>query len=375
MRFGVGAPILCGMEAAHTFDLRANRGNSDLSTGAGGARSMSGGSVLVVDDDRTICDLVARMLKGDGYDVAVAQDAGEAELRLRYEPAELVVTDVTMPGDSGLDLAALIARDHPDCAVLMMSGTDDPELGRVAADAGAYGFMIKPFSRSELLIAVSNAFRRRQLELNHRAREEELEAVVARRTAELRRSREETIRRLAAAAEARDPQTGAHIERMSLSCQAIARRLGFDEERAELLRLASKLHDIGKIAVPDEILLKPGPLSRRERIAMERHTEAGHRILSGTDEDLLELAAAIAHTHHERIDGSGYPRGLKGDEIPLEGRIAAVADVYDALTSDRVYRSARSTEEAIEFVKAGSGTAFDPRVVDAFIAFLDEEDE
>lgn len=314
-------------------------------------------AILVVDDEPGVRSVLRAILERDGYRVATAENvaAGKA-LVASYEP-ELVLADVAMPDDSGLALAAMLAEPAGDTAVLMMSGKDDRASARAAVELGAYGFLAKPFKPVELLVAVENALRRRKLERRARA--------------ELRRAREETIRRLAATAEARDHETGAHIERMSRSCAAIARRLGLDAERAELIRLAGSLHDIGKLAIPDRILLKPGRLTADERAAVERHPEAGHALLTGSGEELLELAATIAFTHHERLDGSGYPRGLRGAEIPLEGRIAAVADVYDALTHDRVYRAALAPADALAELVAGSGRSFDSAVVDALVATLE----
>jgi PAS domain S-box-containing protein len=184
----------------------------------------------------------------------------------------------------------------------------------------------------------------------------------------LRRSREETIRRLARAAEFRDDETGAHIERVGRYCELIARRLGLDSDRCERLRIASPMHDVGKIGVPDAVLLKPGPLNADERAEMERHATIGYQILSGSGAELLDLAAIVAWTHHERFDGGGYPCGLAGDEIPLEGRIAAVADVFDALTNHRIYRPAFPYSEAIATMRTERGAHFDPRVLDAFLS-------
>jgi diguanylate cyclase (GGDEF)-like protein len=185
-------------------------------------------------------------------------------------------------------------------------------------------------------------------------------------------SQAETIRRLAFAAEFRNAETGRHTERMSRYCELLARKLGVDDERCELIRLASGLHDVGNIAIPDRILLKPGTLSASERRVMERHAEIGHRLLAGSPSELLELAAVIALTHHERFDGTGYPRGLAGEAIPLEGRVAAVADVFDAITSNRVYRPALSFDEAVEELRAGRGEHFDPLVLDLFVDSLDD---
>ena len=188
----------------------------------------------------------------------------------------------------------------------------------------------------------------------------------------LRRAREETIQRLARAVEVRSAETGGHIDRMGRFCELIARRLGLTEERVELIRMASPMHDVGKIAVPDSVLLKPGPLSPAERAVMQTHAELGRELLAGSGEELPELAATITWTHHERMDGDGYPRGLSGDDIPLEGRIAAVGDVFDALTHDRVYRPAMTVDHAVDLMHQASGAHFDPEVLDCFLEAMDD---
>lgn len=188
----------------------------------------------------------------------------------------------------------------------------------------------------------------------------------------IRRSHEETIRRLAHAGEFHDEETGEHTKRMSEYCSVLARKLGLPQERAELIRIASPLHDVGKIAIPDRILLKPGPLTAGEIAVMQEHTEVGFEMLTGSGEQTLDIAAQIALTHHERYDGSGYPRRLVGEEIPIAGRVAAVADVFDALTSRRPYRPAMTVEQAVGAIEAGSGSQFDPAVVEAFLGSLGE---
>jgi len=215
-----------------------------------------------------------------------------------------------------------------------------------------------------------------QRELRERQRtEEELRELIGwlqRSEDELRRSRAETISRLAHAAEFRSLETGVHLERMSRYCATLAARLGFSEERIEVLRTASTLHDIGKIAIPDEVLQKPGPLTETERSVMTRHAQIGNELLTGSASEVLEMAALVALTHHERFDGSGYPRGLAGEEIPIEGRIAAVADVFDALISDRVYRPAMPLPEALAIMREGRGSHFDPQILDLFLESIDE---
>ena len=316
--------------------------------------------VLVVDDDPQVCSLVTTMLERNGYACVGAATGEEARRRLESGSFHLVLSDVTMPGESGIDLARHVATTYPETAVLIMSAIDDPSFADDAVDVGVHGYLVKPFNLRQLLIDVSNALRKRDIE-QERRRASRLE---------LRRSREDTLRRLAKAAEFRDGETGRHIERMGEYCGAIARTLSLSPELCDLIRLASPLHDVGKIAVPDWILLKAGPLTPPERELMQKHAQVGYLILNGSGEELLELAATMAWTHHERLDGSGYPRGLEGDDIPLEGRIVAVGDVFDALTSDRVYRRAMTVEDALRILEEGRGTQYDPAVLDALLAVL-----
>jgi cyclic di-GMP phosphodiesterase len=340
--------------------------------------------ILIVDDEAQVRKLLKRVLEGDGHVTSAAADVASALAHLREDWFELVLCDVNMPGESGLDFIGQASAVDPDVATVMVSAADDPALAERALDLGAYGYVVKPFRTSELSIAVANALRRRRLEIENRSHREQLEQVVLERTAalrqavtrlegkeqELRRSHEETIHRLARAAEFRDQETGQHVERVSRYCSLLADRLDLDDERSELLRLASPLHDIGKIAIPDRILLKPARLTAEERGLMETHAEIGNRMLAGSGQELLELAAVIAWTHHEHYDGRGYPRGVGGDQIPLVGRIVAVADVFDALTSDRVYRPALATEETVRVMREGRGAHFDPRVLDALLDSL-----
>jgi putative two-component system response regulator len=279
---------------------------------------------------------------------------------------------VNLPVESGLDLVHEVIAHRTDVAVLMVSGADDPQLAETALALGAYGYIVKPFRITEVKIGIANALRRRRLEIENRAHHERLEQLVAERTAELGRSREETIHRLARAAELRDHETGQHIERVSRCSELIARRLGLANDRCELLRIASPLHDIGKLAIPDHILRKPGPLSAEERRVVETHTELGHSMLDGSREPLLQLAAEIAWTHHERFDGGGYPRRLIGEAIPLAGRIVAVADVFDALVTDRVYRLAVPVEEVVAAMRQERSGHFDPDALNALLTAIPE---
>ncbi len=262
----------------------------------------------------------------------------------------------------------------------MVSGEDSPETGTLALEMGAFGYVVKPFNNNELLINIKNALIRRELDLENRSYKKALEREVRGRTRELmntiqrleatekslRRSQEETIHRLAIAAEFRDNDTALHTMRMSHFCELLARRLGLDDERCQLIRAASPMHDIGKIGIADTILLKPGGHTGEERKIMQQHAEFGHQILRDSNSELLQVGATIAWTHHEKFDGSGYPRGLEGENIPLEGRITAVADVFDALTSARPYKRPYSVEQSLEMMSEESGTHFEPALLELF---------
>lgn len=331
--------------------------------------------VLIVDDEPQAQHLLCRLLERAGYDCHAAGSASEARALFRERAYDLLLSDVNMPGESGLQLVKHVLGEYPDTAAVMVTGLDDPELAKVALEHGAYGYVFKPFTPNEMLISVANALRRRDLEIENRGHREALEGIVRARTAELERSakelkltREETVRRLSRAIEYRDKETGGHTDRMSRYAALLASRLGLDSES---IRLASPMHDVGKVALSDSILLKPGPLTPAERQEMERHAEIGHEILAGSGSALLELAATIAWTHHEKFDGSGYPTGLSGEEIPIEGQVSAIADVFDALTSDRPYRPAFSIEEAIQMMREERGMHFNPHLLDVFIETID----
>ena len=334
--------------------------------------------LLVVDDEESTRLLLGDLLRAADYSCVTAGDSAEARAQLQERDFQLVLTDMNMPGESGLDLVGYIHEHHPQVAVVMVTGQDDAELAKAALDSGAYGYVIKPFTLNEILIAVVNALRRRELELAMRNQAARLERTVQERTAELtsalenlikadeevRASREDTIKRLAMAAEFRDFGTARHVARMSRYCALLSEMRGASEKACDLIRVASLMHDVGKLGVPEEVLFKKGSLTPEEWAVMRKHTELGYELLSGSGSRLLDTAATIALTHHERIDGTGYPYGLTGDEIPIEGRIAAVADVFDAVTSDRVYRDAFSLTAARDLIGDGRGDHFDPEIVD-----------
>ena len=328
--------------------------------------------VLIVDDERSVRSILVRQLERRGHTCREASSVEEARELLAQRSFALILCDVNMPGESGLDLVRPVLMTAPDTAAVMMSGTVSSDLVHAGLEYGAYSYIIKPFSAEEVLISVDSALRRRQLEMENRFYTHRLQEAVLERTQELRVSREETIRRLSSAVEYRSAEVGRHIESMSVCCGVLARHLGVDPNRSELIRIASPLHDLGKIAIPDHILLKRDALTPDERATIEEHAELGYRMLAHSGTEPLDTAASIARTHHERIDGTGYPCGLRGDEIPLEGRIAAVADVFDALTSDRVYRPRWSLEDAMELMREGRGNYFEPEFIDCLEDSLPE---
>ena len=339
-------------------------------------------NILVVDDEEPIRRLLGYMLQTHGYTVTLAADAREARQRMDEQPYALMLCDVNMPGESGMDLVRNLLADRPHTAAIMVTGLDSSVLANAALDMGAFGYIIKPFESNEVLIDVANALRRRRLEVENRLHRDNLEDIVRTRTMaleqalewlersekELRLSREETIERLAIAAEFRDSSTAQHIQRMSNYCELLARKLGLAPERVDLIRTASPMHDIGKIGTPDHVLLKPGKFTAEEFDVISQHAEIGYKILSGSDSELLKVAAIIAWTHHERYDGTGYPRKLKGEEIPIEGRIASIADNFDAMTTARVYKPAFDFEHARDLMVNERGKHFDPELLDLFLS-------
>jgi putative two-component system response regulator len=338
----------------------------------GSAASSASARVLVVDDEPYICELIARYLEQEGYPCQKAASAEEALALLASEPFALMVSDISMPGTSGMDLLAATRSGYPDVAVIMVTAVDDRATAIQALTLGAFGYIIKPFDLNELVINVANAIERRRLTLLSQADQERLEAEVRRRTAEIREREREVALRLVAAAEFRDTDTGSHIRRIGRYSAALARALGWPAAMADDLEVAAMMHDIGKIGVPDSILLKPGPLTDDELLIIRQHPVIGARILQGSFIPLLEMAREIVLCHHERWDGSGYPEGRRATAIPESARIVAVVDVYDALVHDRIYRRALPESEVLALLGEQRGRHFEARVVDAFFELLPE---
>ncbi len=323
-----------------------------------------GEPILCVDDDPAVRNVIARVLDDGGHRCMTAADVDEARHLLAENDYSVVLCDIGLPGESGLQLLAELAHT-PAIATVMVTGRDDPDTADLALELGAYGYLTKPFAPNDLLINIAGAVRRAKLDGARAAQLERAYASIAASEAELRKAYAETVGRLGRAMEYHDVETGEHVERVAASAHEIAVEIGLDDVLAERVRLAAPLHDIGKIAISETILRKPEALTEAERREMERHTDVGHTLLAGSGNELLELAATIAWTHHENWDGSGYPSGLAGEDIPLAGRIVAVADVFDALTTDRPYRRAWNEDDAFAYITQESGRKFDPELVEA----------
>jgi len=331
--------------------------------------------VLVVDDDQTTLNIVAAVARRAGAGETCCFSTPLAALAwLEQHTPDMILLDQLMPEVDGLELLRRIRRQPrlDDVPVVMITANDDDRLKVTALESGASDFLTKPLRVTELRARIRNllSLRRSQVLLKDQAAL--LAHEVARATADIRQREVELVNRLSTAAEFRDPETGAHIERMARYSAVIARRLGLEESFCQTLQLAAPMHDIGKVGVPDAILLKPARLTPEEMVIMRQHPEIGYTILKDSHSALIQLGAEIARSHHEKWDGSGYPFGLAGTAIPLAGRIVALADVYDALTSARPYKAPWTAEDALALIREQAGRHFDPQCLAAFIAALEQ---
>jgi len=308
----------------------------------------------------------------------MAIDAVEARAAMKDRNFEVVLCDVKMPGESGMDLVRYVLTEYGDTAVLMVTAVDDPEIAKTALEIGAYGYIIKPFKPSELIIDVANALRRRDLEIQNRDHRKNLEKLVAERTEKLqntleklRKAMESTIQVISSTVEMRDPYTAGHQQRVSTLACAIATEMGLPEDKIDGLRMAGTIHDLGKIAVPAQFLSKPGEITEIEFSIIKSHPQVGNDILR--DIEFPWPIAEIVYQHHERMDGSGYPQGLSDENILLEARILAVADVVEAMASHRPYRPALGIDVALEEISKNKAVLYDPEVVDACLKVFTEK--
>ena len=353
--------------------------------------------IMIVDDEQLVIRVVRRFLSADGYENFVTlNDPRQAMEQIGVERPDVVLLDIMMPHVTGLDLLKARRRrpEFQHIPFIILSANAENQIKREALQLGATDFLAKPVDPSDLSLRVQNALivKRHHDHLKNYA--VELELQVRERTQQLEKSREQIIHCLARAAEYRDNETGEHVIRVGKYCGVIASQLGFGRDYCREIELAAQLHDVGKIGIPDAVLLNPGklsneefevmkthcglgmqimePLSEGEASRIRRHSEMGGFIMDGVDSPMLELAATIARTHHEKWDGTGYPFGLQGDEIPIEGRICCVADVYDALCSERPYKPKFPIKKCLEIMLSERGTRFDPIVLDAFFERIED---
>jgi putative two-component system response regulator len=327
--------------------------------------------IAIIDDNLVNLKLMESLVKrASDFSPHLFQDSGQGLAWCLENSPDLLIVDYMMPPPDGLEFIRRFRAvpTNADIPVLMITADHEKETRYAALEAGANDFLTKPIDNAEFRARLRNmlSLRRNQRALEDRAAW--LAEKVAEATSEILDREREMITRLSRAAEFRDPETGAHIMRMAHYSRLIAAQLGLHKEDQDLILGASPMHDVGKIAIPDHILLKPGRLDDEEMVVMKTHAEKGYEILRGSKSRLLDLAALIAWTHHEKFDGSGYPRGLKGEDIPLPGRIVAVADVFDALTSERPYKKAWEIETAIQWLQDQAGQHFDPACVEAFLS-------
>ncbi|MFI3120364.1 MAG: response regulator [Methylococcaceae bacterium] len=331
--------------------------------------------VLIVDDNLTNLTLFRHLLKKiEGTESVSFEEPIKAIEWCQTNKPDLVLLDYMMPEMDGLEFIELfrVIDDYKNIPIVMVTADPESEVRYRALKLGASDFLTKPIDKSEFLARVQNLLVLRESQLLLADRAEWLASEVKKATADLQAREKEMVLRLSKAAEHRDPETGQHLIRMANYSRLIARELGLSEKEQELILEAAPMHDIGKVATPDAILLKQGKLTQEEFLIMKQHAEIGYNILSGSDSLLIQTAAIIALNHHEKFDGTGYQHGFKGETIPIYARIVAVADVFDALTSARPYKKAWNLDDAVQFLRDQAGFHFDPKCVEAFFKAWDD---
>ncbi|MFQ5450948.1 MAG: HD-GYP domain-containing protein [Nitrospinaceae bacterium] len=332
--------------------------------------------LLFVDDEPQVLDGLRRLLSDHRqvWDMSFVKDPKEALSKSMETDFDVIISDISMPLQDGFELLRTLRNIErtKDIPVVILTGMNEKGLKQKALDLGATDILNKPVDREELLARLNNCLRLKTYLDEIKNYSVRLEQTVKERTRELHDTRLEVIRRLGRAAEYRDNETGMHVIRMSLFSALLGLKAGMSEQECDLLLNASPMHDIGKIGIPDRILLKPGKLDEEEWEIMKTHVTIGAEILAGDDSELLKLACTIVMQHHEKWDGSGYPLGLKGEEISLPARIVSLCDVFDALTSERPYKTAWPLEKTMKYIQEQKGKHFDPRLVEHFKVILPE---
>lgn len=333
-------------------------------------------NILIVDDQEYNITLLERILGRAGFKhIHSTMSPQQIQPLLRDIHPDIVLLDLHMPDMDGLQVLKMIREHFGEdnyLPVLMLTADMTPEAKQRGLQAGVNDFLTKPYDRTEVILRINNLLKTRELHLQLQHSNNTLEEKVRKRTEELEQAQLEILQLLGRASEYRDDMTGQHTLRVGRLSGLIAKRYGLTDPHAELIRMAAALHDIGKIGIPDHILLKPGRFEPEEFERMKGHTTIGASILEGSSFTVLKLAGIIAESHHEKWDGSGYPGGLKGEAIPVEARIVALADFYDALTHERPYKRAWTPQEALAEIIKQRGIHFDPQVVDAFVDILNE---
>lgn len=349
------------------------------------ARPKRSERVLVIDDDLWVVDVIAKQLELAGFQATMTTDSSQVMSMLAVEHYDLVIADIRMPHPDGLTLLKAIQDAYPFVAVLMLTGVNDVDTATKAMLDGASDYIAKPHNEAQLLLRADRALERSRLLQERALYHQHLEERVVQQTQKLQEQSQRltqmlerlfvtynaTLKALEAALDVRDQSAPGHCRRVSKLATQLAKKMGFTGDDLTSIEHGALLHDIGKLGIPDAILMKPGPLTEQERKIIERHPEIGCQIVG--DIDFLKNAMPIIRYHHERYDGTGYPEKLKGKEIPILARIFSIVDAYDAQTNHRPYNTVRSTQNALEELRASQGRAFDPQVVKAFAEMIEEE--